>query len=50
MPDKRLFALFVMPALRTLQAQWGVNQNNSTNGRSDVFTQDVNPEKGQKDG
>jgi hypothetical protein len=49
MPDKRLFALFVVPALRTLQAQKGVKQNNATNGQSDVFTQDVNPEKGQKD-
>lgn len=49
MPDKRLFAQFVAPVLRTLQAQKGVNQSNSKNGQSDVFTQDLNPKKGQKD-
>jgi hypothetical protein len=49
MPDKRLFALCVVPALRTLQTQKGVNRNNSKNGHSAVFTQDLNTKKGPED-
>jgi len=46
MPDKRLFAQFVVPTLRTLQEQKEVNRNTSTNGQFNAFTQDMNAKKG----
>ena len=46
MPDKRLFARFVAPVLRTLQAQKEVKWNESTNGQSIAFTQDMHTKKG----
>ncbi len=47
MPDKRLFARFVAPTLRTLQEQKLVNRNTSTNGQFNAFTQDMNAKKGE---
>ncbi len=44
--DKRLFAQFVVPTLRTLQEQKEVNRNTSTNGQFNAFTQDMNAKKG----
>ena len=46
MPDMRLFAQFVAPTLRTLQAQKLFNRNKSTNGQFSAFTQDMNAKKG----
>jgi hypothetical protein len=46
MPDKRLFAQFVVPTLRTLQEQKEVNRNKLTNGQFIAFTQDMNAKKG----
>ncbi len=42
MPDKQLFAQFVVPALRVLQQQKEVNRNKSTDRQSNGFTQDMN--------
>lgn len=47
-PDKRLFARFVAPTLRTLQAQKEVNRNTSTNRLSNAFTQEMNAKKGEE--
>jgi hypothetical protein len=46
MPDKQLFAQFVVPTLRTLQEQKLVNRNKLTNGQFNAFTQDMNAKKG----
>ena len=47
MPDKQLFAQFVVPTLRTLQEQKEVNRNTSTNRQFNAFTQDMNAKKGE---
>jgi len=49
MPDKQLFVQYVVPAIRTLQGQRLVRQNDANTIRAITSTQDLNTKKGEQD-